>query len=350
MHRFTIKRTERISPDTLLLTLQPKSQKDRFNFRPGQYAALGFTRNGRPSVMRCFSIVSSPTNQNELQFAMRIYGDFTHAIAELPVGVEVFVRGPFGNFVTSSTRARNLILMTGGIGVTPFMSMIRTATIQHSAVPTMLLYSVQSQHNIPFYDELLQLEQQNPNFRVFFFVTDGEVDTLTTKRVVQGRIALSHVRQLTGGYLSQYGYFICGPGGFMSAMKQMLSQNGVSAARIITEEFTPTSSLVAPVDALAPKRSAPFWTYGLTSVTMVMGVLFIMVLDLVTNVPKTVNAQAATATQITVPSATSSISTPSSNDASASSSYSSLPTTQTTTPSYTPSYQPTYQAPVTSVS
>lgn len=365
MHRFIIKRTERTSPDTLLLTLEPKRQKDRLSFQPGQYAALGFKMNGRPSAMRCFSIVSSPLNPSELQFAMRIYGDFTQAVAALPVGNTVFVRGPFGSFVADTARERRLVFLTGGIGVTPFISMVRYATERGAKTPINLLYSVQSQENIPFYNELLDLEERNPNLSVYFFVSNGVVDKMPTRHVIKGRISEGHLQQLAAGRFNQYSYFICGPGKFMSAMKHMLLDNRVSHDRIVTEEFTPTSGAVAAI--ATSRHSAPFWTYGLTSVSMALGILFIMALDLVTNVPKTVSAESAhvATTQIILPSDTSipstTATTPTTTDTgstnssnipttttSSSSSYNSAPT-QATTPTYTYT-QPSYQPPVSSVS
>ena len=111
MYVFKVKSLKRISPDTLLLALKPKRQKDYFQFYPGQYVAIGFKYHGCPSPMRCFSIVSSPNNQAELQLAMRITGEFTSSIADLEEGETILVHGPFGNFVIDERLDRNVVLI-----------------------------------------------------------------------------------------------------------------------------------------------------------------------------------------------------------------------------------------------
>src|SRR5579864_688597 len=98
MKVYKVKHKQFLGSHTLLLTLEPRRQKDILRFYPGQYAAIGF-KTGRPTPMRCFSIVSSPNNSNELQFAMRVQGNFTQTASNLEVGDEALVHGPFGSFV-----------------------------------------------------------------------------------------------------------------------------------------------------------------------------------------------------------------------------------------------------------
>jgi len=368
MRLFIVKQTRFIANDTLLLTLQPKRDKDKLDFYPGQYAAIGFKHYGRPSPMRCFSIVSSP-NSYELQFAMRVQGDFTKTIADLEVGNTVFIRGPFGEFTIDEQYDRSVIFMAGGIGITPFMSMIRYASETHSNLPITLLYSCQSQDNIPFRQELLDLQQANPRFRVAFFITNGVIDKLQGTRALSGRIDETRLNQLTGEQYNRFTYFICGPKSFNKTMKRTLSDHNTNSERIVTEEFTP-SSQVGSV-SLIPKRSITRWTYGLTGASLVLGTAFIMTIDLARAIPKITKAQASSQSQsITQAQATTptTVSTPTisgadsySNTSSTSptSTYNTPATTQTATPP-TANTQPTqtapqptqstYQPPVTSVS
>lgn len=379
MHIYKVKQSRFIAPDTLLLSLQPKRNKDKLDFYPGQYAAMGFKHYGRPSPMRCFSIVSSPSS-DELQFAMRVQGDFTRAIADLEIGNTVFIRGPFGEFVTDERYDRSVVGMAGGIGITPFISMIRHATETHSTLPITLLYSCQSQDNIPFRQELLDLEQANPRFKVAFFITNGATDKLKGARVLSGRIDDARLNQLTNEQYNRFTYFICGPKNFNKAMKRTLSDHNTNQERIITEEFTP-SSQVGSVSVI-PKHSITRWTYGLTGASLILGTAFIMTIDLARALPKITQAETAaqtqsvTQTQNTTPttastpitSNNSSNSGSSTNTSATNSTNTTTPpaTSQTTTPT-TPATQPTqttqptqstpqptqtttYQPPVTSVS
>jgi len=353
MKQYNVKSTSSIGSNTLLLTLQPKNPKDILEFYPGQYAAIGFKRNSRPSPMRCFSVVSAPNSVGELQFALRVQGKFTRVLAELQPGSKVFVHGPFGNFVIDEQFDRNVVMMAGGIGVTPFVSMARHAAQAKLPIPITLLYSCQSQDDIPFYEELLWLEKQNPYFRVGFFVTNGDVNKLTGGRIYRGRIDEKRIRELTQGQYNRFTYFICGPKHFMKGMKHILTDNQTESHRIVTEEFTPASPLS---QALAPKDSLSRWTYAFSGASLVFGVALIMILDLVRVIPRTVSAQAsqqATTSQ----NSSSSSSTDLSPSTTSSSSSVTTPTTSTDTSttnnsantnSSTPTYY--YQQPVSSVS
>ena len=110
MSNYKLKDIKWMSQDSILLTLEPKSDKDKLDFYPGQYLTIGFRKFGRPSPVRCFSIVSSP-NSNNLQLGIRVYGIFTKSLAHLKPGTNMFVQGPFGNFVIDEEQDKNIIML-----------------------------------------------------------------------------------------------------------------------------------------------------------------------------------------------------------------------------------------------
>ena len=210
MYKYEVLETKLVSPTVLLLTIKPK-KGNNIKYYPGQYVAISFRRFGRPTPMRCFSIVSSPTNHETVQFAIRIQGDFTNAVRELQRGDKIDMIGPFGEFVIDDEIDKNVILLAGGIGITPFISMVRFATTTRLKIPITLLFSCQNQNDVPFYDELIELEDQNPNFKVAFFITDGQTDKLTKGRVFKSRIDEKILNQVTNNLYNSYTHFICGP-------------------------------------------------------------------------------------------------------------------------------------------
>lgn len=294
MKNYIVKNVSQLTDDTVLLTLRPKRSRDVLGFEPGQYAALGFKYKGRPSVVRCFSIVSSPNNVNELQFAVRVYGDFTKAVAELVEGDKVFIRGPFGEFVVDHEIDKNIILLAGGIGVTPFISMARTLNENNSTLPVTLLYSNQDADTIPFKDELISLGKANPYFKTAFFVTRGEIPKVEDNLFLKGRINEQVLKKLTSNNFNKFTYFICGPSGFTENMKQMLLDNNTYASRIITEEFTPSASIEAISNG--SRFSISKLTYGFSAAALILAILFISGLDLVRSVPKLVSADSSQST------------------------------------------------------
>lgn len=347
MTTYVIKNSKYISRHTLLLTLKPKRGR-KLHFYPGQYVAIGFKRFGRPSPMRCFSIVSSPNRPDELQFAVRVYGDFTRAMAQLEMGDTVFVHGPFGNFVIDEQYDNNVILLAGGIGVTPYMSMIRYAVEAQLSIPITLLYSCQNQDSIPFYLELLELERRNPHFKVLFFVTKGGTNNLDEGRIFNSRIEEPLLNKLTNQYYNRFTYFICGPKGFTHALKEILAAHDTDPSRVITEEFTPSSQ--DNIVSSSPKYSISRRTYSATAVSLVLSTAFIMTLDIAHTLPRLVSAQASQApsTSQSTPSTTSNTTT--NNPSSSTYNYSPPSQQQSTAPTTNQSTQSQYQTPVTAVS
>lgn len=355
MRIYEVQETRLIGKSTLLLTIAPKRKRDALVFYPGQYAAIGFKRYGRPSPMRCFSIVSSPHSPEAVQFAMRIQGDFTTAASKLKKGDTVFLRGPFGDFTIDTRFDRNIILLAGGIGVTPFISMARYAAHTNLQIPMTLLYSCSYPNDIPFMEELIELEERNPLFQVAFFITQGPVTRVPNARHVPGRIDEERLRQLTGGQYDRFTYFICGPKQFTKSLRTTLLNNKAAPESIITEEFSTTSN-VADSGSL-PTKSVWRLTYGATGAALVLATFFFMAIDLARFVPESLHIQAAAAAVQTSPAAQTSTPSSSTNATSSSPNYqtyaASTPTSSNGTSSntvYTPPPAQTYQPPVTSVS
>ena len=140
MHVYKLVRNEKISPSTQLITLVNDEPGRPFGFQPGQYAAISFKHNGKPTPARCFSIVSSPTDQETLQFSLRVNGHFTRAVQDIKPGDIVKVFGPFGGFMLNTAHDKDVVMLAGGIGITPFISMIRYVSRLETDNKVSLLY------------------------------------------------------------------------------------------------------------------------------------------------------------------------------------------------------------------
>lgn len=284
MKNFTLENIKKINSQTILVSLVPKSKKDQLDFTAGQYASIGFKKIVRPSPMRCFSIVSSPYEKDKLQFAMRIYGDFTHSISSLKPGTSFFVNGPFGEFFVDKQFDKNIILIAGGIGVTPYISIIKELSQSKDNIPITLLYSNHTQDNIPFYYELMDLMKMNERFNVVFFITNGPIDPSKVGKFIVGRLKIDHLKNLTGLKFNDFTYFICGPSSFSNNLHYLLTSHGTDPINIVTEEFSTTSQIKSASNesTLNLKKL----TYGLSTLALVFGTFFIMAIDLVIALPK----------------------------------------------------------------
>lgn len=281
MRTYTVADNDMISSSTLLLTLERDDSERPLAFEPGQYAAINFNHNGRPSVTRCFSIVSSPTEQHILQFSMRVRGRFTTAVSNLQKGDVVHVAGPFGGFALDTIRDRQAVFLAGGIGITPFISMMRYLAALNATNDITLLYSCTNQDDVPFAQELVAIQLAHPNLKTIFVVGQGAIDKLPPNTTT-GFINEPLLDAVTQGNYANGQFFICGPPGFMNAMTKIIFKRGVPKNRILTEAFTQSSPKQTSI-----LRSWPANAYALGAVGLIFGSVAVTVGDLLKALPPT---------------------------------------------------------------
>ncbi len=280
MHKYIVKSANQITDTTLLLNLEPKSGRAPLMYQPGQYAAISFYRHGRPTPARCFSIVSSPTDQSKLQFSMRTKGHFTKTAAQLKPGSVVKVRGPYGGFVLDIANYDDLVFLAGGIGITPFMSMVSYTSSIKAPTKITLFYSCQTQDDVPFLEELRNLEKQNPNLRVIYVIGNGATDKLAGLLVATGHLTPEIMDANLINNYSNRSFYICGPPPYMNAMAKTLKQKGVNGENIITEAFAQGSH-----DQTGKVQSWPYNIYVLGGASLVLGSLAITISDMLKTLP-----------------------------------------------------------------
>lgn len=235
MHKFTtfiIKNIE-LHTDVMILNIFP-IEGNIFNFRPGQYAMLAiFDKNGKVWQSRPFSICSSPTNRNYLQFAIRIGGEFTKELATLKKGDTIGVSPPQGFFTFNENKMKKTVFLAGGVGITPFMSALRYVSEKRLQNKITLLYSNRTKDSITFLEELKQIQKQNKNINIIFILTDDTPGGWTGE---QGRINDRMIKKYCNPFDEKY-FLLCGPSSFMESISTLLKQNGVQDEYINRERF-----------------------------------------------------------------------------------------------------------------
>jgi ferredoxin-NADP reductase len=184
---------------------------------------------------RTFSIVSAP-HENELVIATRMRDTaFKRVLKAMAAGGRVGLRGPAGTFTLDPADSRPAVFLAGGIGVTPFVSMLRDAAHSRLARDLWLFYSNRRPEDAAFLDELTALPGRNP--RLHFVGTMVEMDKSsrpwTGERGFLDRAMLErHLKNLAG-----HVFYIAGPPGLVEAMQKMLIGAGVAEDVINTDEF-----------------------------------------------------------------------------------------------------------------
>jgi hypothetical protein len=189
-------------------------------------------------------------------------------VAGLKIGDEVYVSGPFGDFFFDEKKHKNLVMIAGGIGVTPFLSILQYAADKNLPNKMYLLYSNRTVGTTSFLQEIKNLEARNPNMKTLFSVTDERTpigaDNFINERF-DGRIIKNFV-----GDIEDKSFFLCGPVGFMNAIKIELLRLGVSDKQIFSEEFS-----MIPDSGFWLKLKNLSYATGFAGVTMLLPLYFI---------------------------------------------------------------------------
>ena len=232
----TLEAREEIAEGTMAFHFRKPSG---FDFKPGQAIDVMLTLSASPPedqrTRHTFSIVSAPF-QGDLVIATRMRDSaYKRALKAMTVGAQVTIDGPSGSLGLHNDLARAAILIAGGIGITPFMSMLRQAAKDQRQQRLVLLYSNRRPEDTAFLSELQQLEGQNPNFRLVATMTQMPASQLPWAGQ-KGLVTAELVTSVVGG-LSTPIFYVAGPPGMVDAMRQTLNRAGIDDDDIRSEEF-----------------------------------------------------------------------------------------------------------------
>jgi ferredoxin-NADP reductase len=207
-----------------------------FAFKPGQAIVLELldppAADGQKR--RTFSLVSAPF-ESELVIATRMRDTaFKRGLNALPEGANMKLIGPMGQFTLSDT-ARPAVFIAGGIGITPFLSMLRQAARDRSPQPLLLLYSNRRPEDAAFLGELQDLERRNKNFRLVATMTDM-ASSAREWAGETGFVNADMIKRHAGGRIAPV-YYVVGPPAMVMAMQETLRGAGVAEDDIRSEEF-----------------------------------------------------------------------------------------------------------------
>jgi len=166
---------------------------------------------------------------------MREGSAFKQVLKAMPARTKVKIRGPLGVMTLHDDPARPAVLVAGGIGITPFMSMLRQAAHERSARPLRLIYSNRRPEDAPFLAELLELEKRLGNFRMLATMT-GMEKSLRPWSGERGLVTEETVRRFVGDATAPV-YYVAGPPAMVEAMTGILTRTGVREFDVRSEGF-----------------------------------------------------------------------------------------------------------------
>ena len=206
-----------------------------FTFLPGQWIDLWIEPPGEEPLIGGFTLVSPPSQSEYMELAIKGIGggraaSFMHNKAKL--GDLFHMEGPSGEFYFKEGMANSIVLIAGGIGINPFMSIIRYINDTNLDIKTTLIYSAKTPMELLFRQELEAIQRRNGRLRCYFTVSSPNAEPWTGN---VGRIdetllgtALPSKKSLV---------YVCGPPGMPTQIAEKLKGLGIGEQDILYEEW-----------------------------------------------------------------------------------------------------------------
>lgn len=231
----TCVQTYDVTPDIRCFVLASPGR--RFRFDPGQYVTVSLPQ--LPGVSRCYTITTPPTRPHTIAITVKRQegGMFSPILHDtLGVGGQLVVDGPFGNFSAVHHPASRYLFVSGGSGVTPLMSMLRTLHDAPAGADVAFVHFARTPADVPFAAELAAIAAAEPSVRLTVVVDDAPAGTQAAWHGLRGRVSA----ELLGTAVSDAAdreAFVCGPRPFMTATRESLARLGLPEARYHEESF-----------------------------------------------------------------------------------------------------------------
>ncbi|MGH9475134.1 MAG: ferredoxin--NADP reductase [Terriglobales bacterium] len=210
-----------------------------FDFRAGQTIDLKLPQlpDSTPGGnLRTFSLADDPSAA-ALLVATRMRGSaFKNEFAAMPLGGALDFEGPFGDFTLPNRDTRTIVLLAGGIGITPFRSMACDAAHRKLGHRIVMFYGNRRPEDAAFLGDLMALQSGNPRFTCVPVMSEMETSSRPwtgLHGLIDGKLMSEHLKQAHEPL-----YFIAGPPGMVTALRVTLHGTGVDDDDIRTEEFS----------------------------------------------------------------------------------------------------------------
>jgi len=209
-----------------------------WTFKAGEYldmTLLDPSETDAEGDVRSFSIASAP-HEETLMVATRMRDTaFKRVLKTMPMGTVVKIEGPSGDLILQNDVTRTAVFLAGGIGITPFRSIVHWAAKEKLPNRIVLFYSNRRPEDAPFLAELQSLEKDNPKYKLIASMTEME----KSHRPWNGETGLIN-QEMLGRHLKDAAspiYYIAGPPAMVKGLHEMLSKTGINDDDIRAEEF-----------------------------------------------------------------------------------------------------------------
>ena len=263
---FRVVKLVREIKDIVSIYLTPQDQRPLPFFKPGQYLTFSLDLPGeKKPLIRCYSISNAPNDEffrcTIKNLCVEANGQKTHTAkasqyltTQLEEGQILRARAPAGKFHIDLNEEQPVVLLAGGIGITPIFSMLASIAKFQPHRRVILFYGGRSTRDYGLKNDLQNLVRKHRNIYLLNCFSDPlESDQQGVHYDVKGHVTIDLIKSMLPS--NNFQYYLCGPGQFMSALVTGLAEWGVPKEQIHFEAFGPSSVKSVRADISSPEKS-----------------------------------------------------------------------------------------------
>jgi ferredoxin-NADP reductase len=202
---------------------------NELDYKPGQYMLVTIKAGGK-ELTHPFSLSSSPTEKDYIEFTKKLTdSEYSNTLKALKPGDWASIDAPHGTF-TFQGEHQKIVMLAGGVGITPFRSICRYSTDTHLTSSIVLLYGCRSENEIAFKTELEEMQQQNPNLKVIFILNEASSQWKGHVGFIKAELVKSQVPDY-----KERMFYVCGPPGMVKAMESLVTSMGLPLTQLKLE-------------------------------------------------------------------------------------------------------------------
>ncbi|MFH0868263.1 MAG: FAD-binding oxidoreductase [Candidatus Woesearchaeota archaeon] len=200
------------------------------SFLPSQFFMVRF--EGNPKLQRAYSISSTPLQKDYMDITVALVGEFTKKLWKAKTNDYLIFKGPFGKSHFTEDMKNDLVLISGGCGISPLMGIIRYCTEKKLQNKINLIYSARTPADVVYNEEFKKIREENRNFNYIVTITRPNPEHNWTGRT--GRIDTSLLKENINNVENSL-YFLCGPAEFVKSTISILESLGAKKEQIKTD-------------------------------------------------------------------------------------------------------------------
>ncbi|MEO3388038.1 pyridoxamine 5'-phosphate oxidase family protein [Mesorhizobium sp. CAU 1741] len=235
LRRFVCTGRSQESPDVVSFVFSPRDRAPVGGVLPGQYVTVSLPGvGGRPASRRCYSVSGTPGARALRITVRRIDSDGMSARLhrDIDIGSEVLLGPPAGRFVLDAGSRRPVVLVSAGVGVTPLLPMLEQLSAESDGRPVWFVHAARSGGHHLFRQEVQRAAQANPAIRLLTaYSQPGPCDDCDHRGRLDASVLAAHLP------VDGCDFYLCGPAGFMTSVRQGLVDLGAAPECIRTEAF-----------------------------------------------------------------------------------------------------------------